>query len=294
MPLWTNINLVLKIRIRYLFILLAFVSCNRAMTTDDDTILARVHDEYLYASGLRNIIPENTTPHDSIVLVKNFVNNWVKTKLMTHQAEKNLTGEQLDFDQQLEEYRNSLIIFSYERELINQNLDTIVSDEQIEKYYMAHLGDFELKENIAKVIYTLIDYGIPEEEHFELLFSLPDSVLIDSLEVFSKVYARTYFLDTATWIRFSELQEILPIENYNLEMFTKNRRFFKLVDENNIYMLKFVDFKIKDDTSPLAFKRNDIRNIIVNKRKLMLVKKVREDIYKKALQNDEFEIYYKK
>ncbi|MCF6171053.1 MAG: hypothetical protein L3J66_08775 [Bacteroidales bacterium] len=284
----------MKIRIRYLFILLTFVSCNRAMTTDDDTILARVHDEYLYASGLRNIIPENTTPHDSIVLVKNFVNNWVKTKLMTHQAEKNLTGEQLDFDQQLEEYRNSLIIFSYERELINQNLDTIVSDEQIEKYYMAHLGDFELKENIAKVIYTLIDYGIPEEEHFELLFSLPDSVLIDSLEVFSKVYARTYFLDTATWIRFSELQEILPIENYNLEMFTKNRRFFKLVDENNIYMLKFVDFKIKDDTSPLAFKRNDIRNIIVNKRKLMLVKKVREDIYKKALQNDEFEIYYKK
>lgn len=284
--------MVLKILIPYLFILLAIGSCKTAMTPDDDAILARVYNEYLYASDARDLIPENTTPHDSIVLVKNFVNNWVKTKLMTHQAEKNLTDKQLDFDQQLEEYRNSLIIFSYERELINQNLDTLVSEEEIEKYYNAHMGDFELKENIAKVIYTVIDYGIPEEDDFEQIFSLPDSLLLDSLESFSQAHARTYFLDTATWIRFSELQEMVPIENYNMELFIKNRRYFKLADENNIYMLKFVDFKIKDDTSPLAFKHNDIRNIIVNKRKLLLVKKVRADIYNKALQNDEFEIYY--
>jgi hypothetical protein len=83
----------------------------------------------------------------------------------------------------------------------------------------------------------------------------------------------------------------MPIDNYSRELFVKNRRYFKLAGNNNIYMLKFVDFKIKDDTSPLAFKRNDIRNIIVNKRKIMLVKKVRADIYTKALQNDEFEIY---
>jgi hypothetical protein len=120
---------------------------------------------------------------------------------------------------------------------------------------------------------------------------LPDSLLIDSLESFSKLYARTYFLDTTTWIPFSELKEIMPIDNYSRELFVKNRRYFKLAGNNNIYMLKFVDFKIKDDTSPLAFKRNDIRNIIVNKRKIMLVKKVRADIYTKALQNDEFEIY---
>ena len=262
------------------------------MSSDDETILARVHDDYLFATDVQSLIPENTSPYDSIVLIQNFVNSWVQTKLMTHQAQKNLTSKQLDFNKQLEDYRNSLIIFSYERELINQNLDTLVSEEEIEKYYNAHLGDFELKENIAKVIYVVFEYGLPLEDDFELIFRLPDSLLLDSLESFSQANARTYYLDTASWIPFSELKEILPIENYSRELFLKQQRYYKLTDENNIYMLKFVDFKIKDDTSPLAFEHNDIRNIIVNKRKVILVKKARSDIYNKALQNDEFEIYY--
>jgi len=282
----------LKKYIAYLFIVIAFTSCNSSMSTDKGAILARVHNEYLFAEDVEGLIPENTAPHDSIVLVKNFVNNWVKTKLMAHQAQKNLTKEQLNFDQQLEDYRNSLIIFKYESELIKQNLDTLVSEKEIEDYYNEHLGDFELKENIAKVIYTVIDYELPVEEEFEQIFNLPDSLLLDSLESFSKKYARTYFLDTASWIPFSELKEMLPIENYSRELFEKNRRYFKLAGNNNIYMLKFVDFKIKDDTSPLTFKHDDIRSIIINKRKLLLVKKVRSDIYTKALKNDEFEIYY--
>lgn len=273
-------------------LILAFGSCDSSMSTDKGTILARVHDAYLFAADLEGLIPENTTPHDSIVQVKNFVNNWVRTKLMAHQAQKNLSTEQLNFDQQLEDYRNSLIIFSYEKELINQKLDTVVSEIEIEEYYNSHLGDFELKENIAKVIYVAIDYELQVEDDFEQIFNLPDSLLLDSLDAFSKQNARNYSLDTATWIPFSELKEMVPIENYSRELFEKNRTFFKLAGNNNVYMLKFVDFKIKDDTSPLAFKHNDIRSIIINRRKLMLVKKVRNDIYTKALQNDEFEIYY--
>ena len=278
--------------ILYIFLLLAFSRCDTKISSGEDTILARVNDEYLYVTDIGNLLPNNTSPHDSIVLVRNFVNNWVKTKLMAHQAQKNLTDKQLDFSQQLEDYRNSLIIYSYERELINQNLDTLVTDQEIEIYYNAHLGDFELKENIAKVIYTVIEYGLEVEEDFEEIFSLPDSLLLDSLESFSKTYARTYFLDTTTWIPFSELQDLIPIESYNRDLFLNNRRYFKLADNNNIYMLKFVGFKIKEDTSPLDFKRNDIRSIIVNKRKIVLVKKVRSDIFNKALQNNEFEIYY--
>lgn len=261
------------------------------MSNQDGTILARVHDSYLFATDLENVIPENTNPHDSIVLVKNYVSNWVQTNLMAQQAQKNLTDEQLDFSQQLEDYRNSLIIYSYERELINQNLDTIVSESEIENYYSTHLGDFELKESIAKVLYAIFEEDPVLETEFEQTFNLPDTLLLDSLESFCETHAQSYFLDTANWIIFSELQELVPIEDYSRDLFLKGQRFFSIAKSNNIYMLRFVDFKIKDDTSPLAFKHDDIQNIIVNKRKMVLVKKVRNDIYYKALQNNEFEIY---
>ena len=61
---------------------------------------------------------------------------------------------------------------------------------------------------------------------------------------------------------------------------------------NFTYLLNFVDFKIKDDTSPLDFERNDIISIIINRRKRELIKKVRKDLYVKAVENKEFEVYY--
>lgn len=267
-------------------------ACMHRMADDNDTILAKVHDDYLYESDLAHLLTQNLSPRDSIVLVHSFVNNWVKTMLVIHQAEKNLTSEQLDFEQRLEQYRQSLIIYEYETELVRQQLDTVVDEPEIQKYYESHLLDFELKENIAKVMYVILDEDSPEEEHFVDLFSLPDSLVLDSLELYSKLYARSYFLDTANWIRFNDLLELIPIETFNQELYLMNRQLVHLADEDNIYLLRFVAHKIKDETSPLEYEREDIRNIIINKRKMQLVKMMREEIYQKALHNNEFEIYY--
>jgi len=210
---------------------------------------------------------------------------------MVEQAKKNLPEQQLNFDQQLDDYRNSLIIYRYETELINQMLDTIVNDEEIEKYYNEHLSDFELKENIVKLQYVIVDQDSEEETLFREIFKLPDSLMLDSLETSGKLYARSYFLDTAYWFRFDDLLQTIPIETYNQELFLKGRRFIELSDDQFTYLLNFVDFKIKDDASPLDFERNDIISIIINRRKRELIKKVRKDLYVKAVENKEFEVY---
>ena len=262
------------------------------MDNDKGTVLARVHDAYLYEADIESLVLPNASPRDSITLVKNFTDNWVNTQLMVHQAKKNLTIQQLDFDKQLEDYKNSLIIYYYETELIRQMLDTITSDEEIEQYYIDHLDDFELKENIAKVLYVILDKESEIEEKFIEFFALPDSLKLDSLEVLGGQYSRSYFLDTTYWFRFDELTKVIPIETYNQELFLKGSRFIQLSDEYYVYLVNFVDFKIKDDTSPLDFKRADIRNIIINRRKMQLIKKVRQDIYKNAIQFKDFEVYY--
>lgn len=211
---------------------------------------------------------------------------------MIEQAKKNLVVQNLDLDKQLEDYRNSLIIYHYETELIRQRLDTVVSEEEIEKYYQEHLSDFELKENIARVHYAIIENESEKEALFEEIYRLPDSMMIDSLESFGKYYAYSYFLDTATWVRFDEIMEIIPIETYNQELFLKGNRRVTIKDDDYIYLLTFVDFKITDDTSPLNFEHSNIRKIIIQKRKITLIKQLRKDIYDKAVKNNEFEIYH--
>ena len=77
----------------------------------------------------------------------------------------------------------------------------------------------------------------------------------------------------------------------NQELFLKNKRLIRIEENGMVFLVKVVNFKIKDDISPLEVERQDIRHIIINQRKVRLIKKVRDDIYKKALYNNDFEIF---
>ncbi len=278
----------------FISIVLAFLlgSCVSTLDNDKGNELARVGNKYLYENDIKGLVPSDATTRDSLVMVRNYVDTWVRTQLMLKQASKNIAIQKLDLEKQLEDYRNSLIIYHYETELIRQQLDTLVSEEEIARYYKDHKEDFALKENIAKAYYMIAAKDSEEEEMLEEIYTLPDSVLFDSLETFGKTYARAYWLDTATWVYFNDLMEIIPIETYNQELFLRGNRKVSLTDDEFTYLLTFVDFRIKDDISPLDLETADIRKIIINKRKMKLIKKVREDIYDKANEQNEFEIYY--
>jgi hypothetical protein len=266
--------------------------CVSSLNNEKGNELARVGDDYLYEADIIGLVPAKTSARDSIIMVRNYVDNWVRTQLMLKQAGKNVVVQQLDLEKQIDDYRNSLVIYHYETELIRQRLDTVVSDEEIEDYYKSHLEDFELKENIAKVYYLMLDAEAELEGKIDSINALPDSLLFDSLEVFGNNYAISYFLDTATWVPFNELLTLVPIETYNQVLFLKGNREISISDGDYTYLLTFVDFRIKDETSPLDFEYNAIRKIIINKRKMKLIKQVRKDIYEMAAQNDEFEIYH--
>ena len=278
--------------IAFLSSLFAFAGCENRIKDDNGVVLARVFDDYLYEEDLANIVPANTSHRDSIFIVRNFVNNWIRTKLMVEKAKYNLTNEQLDFDQRLEEYENSLIIYEYESKLLSQKLDTTVSDNDLQTFYQNHKTDFELKENIVRVFYAVVDKDLPDINDIIDVFSLSDSLVIDSLELLSEYHNFKIYTDTSIWISLDELKRNIPIETYNQELFLKDNRFIQLSDENYTFMLMFVDFKIKDDISPFVLVKNNIRKIILAKRKTGLIKKVREEIFNQASTNNDFEIYY--
>ena len=117
--------------IQILFVAIIAVSCNLTQTSDPDNAIARVYDDYLYSSELNDIISKDVSVKDSLILVKNYINNWVRQKLLVKQAEKNLSSEQKDFSNQLESYRNSLIIYKYQTLFLKQRLDPVVSEQEI-------------------------------------------------------------------------------------------------------------------------------------------------------------------
>lgn len=117
-----------------LMLVLALFSCQNTKNGSDDRVIATVYDKVLYQSDLQDILYEGISTTDSIVRTKAFIDNWIRRQLLIHQAENNVDKSELDFSKQIDDYRNSLIIFKYEMMLVEQNLDTVISDEEIAKF----------------------------------------------------------------------------------------------------------------------------------------------------------------
>ena len=113
---------------------LALTSCQDAIDTSDDIAIASVYDKTLYQSDLQNIMYPGISRSDSIVRTKAFIDKWIRRQLLIHEAEENIDKSELDFSKQMEEYRNSLMIYKYETIMIEKNLDTVISKEEIARY----------------------------------------------------------------------------------------------------------------------------------------------------------------
>lgn len=133
-----------------LILLLAFISCQTS--NGDDKIVATVYDKVLYQSDLQDIVYEGISRSDSIVRTKAFIDNWIRQQLLLHQAEKSFNESELDFSKQIENYRNSLIIYKFEAQYIEKNLDTVVSDYEISKYIEENNSAHELDKDAVRYI----------------------------------------------------------------------------------------------------------------------------------------------
>ena len=117
-----------------LILVLTLVSCQNFKNDGSDKVVATIYDKVLYQSDLQSVLYEGISVNDSLVRTKAFIDSWIRRQLLIHQAENNIDKSELDFSRQIEDYRNSLIIYKYESMLIEQNLDTVVSENEITRY----------------------------------------------------------------------------------------------------------------------------------------------------------------
>ena len=272
-----------------LFFLVLISSCGNSSTDSKEKPLPRVGDTYLYSSDLKDISSKGDK--DSAEKANKFINNWIHETLLLQHAEKNLTQDKKKFDKRVEDYRKSLVTYQYESELVKQKLDTIVSDDEIGKYYEENKSNFELKDNIIKVIYVKVNKKAPKLEKVKEWYKSNDVKDKDALASYCHQYAENFFLDENNWLLFDDVLKEIPMKLYDKEQFLQNNRTIETQDSTFYYFANIKGFMIKKGTSPLSFEKEDIRNIILNKRKVELIKKMREDIYNEAEQNKSFEIY---
>jgi len=256
--------------------------------------VAKAYSKYLYRSDLQGVVPAGTTSNDSVEIVRRFIDNWIRRQVILNQAESNMSEEQKDFNDQLEAYRNSLIVYGYESELIRQKLDTVVTQQEIQQFYDQNPRNFQLRENIVRVSYVKIPQAsanlAPAKKAAQLLKTgrMQDIEKLDELCQSSMLVCR---IDDENWIPFNELQLEIPLNIEDQVRFLRNRPYYETSDSLYLYLIRFNDYKIKESLSPLSFENDNIRNIIINRRKLELINRMEQEVFQKALENKDFQIF---
>ncbi len=275
-----------------IFFLIALFACNRKPAKDQNRkALARVNDSYLYEDAVNALVPYSSSSNDSLEFIKKYTNNWIHEELLLQQAENNLTDDKKNVEKQLENYRNSLITFAYEKELVSQKLDTTVTEGEIEEYYSSNKDNFELKDNIIRVIYVKVNKTAPDIKNLEAWYKSDSPKDKELLASYCYQFAANFYLDDSTWLFFDDLLKEIPINTYNKELFLQNNRLVEVSDSTYNYFVNIKGFKIRNSLSPISLERENIKNIILNRRKIQLIAKMKEDIYTEAMNTKKIELY---
>jgi len=275
----------------FLVSLLLLAGCGKLFRQSERIIVAECYDKKLYADELGGLVPSSAGKLDSLTQVNAFIDSWVRRQVLVHQAEMNLPPSELDFTKQLEDYRTSLVIYAYETQLIEQYLDTVVSQEEISTYYEEHKENFQLRSTMVRVAYVILDADCKQEKDFKKLLSDRDTLDVARLDDLASQHAKFVSLDVDTWMRLDDFLTIVPIEIFNHESFLRKNRFVSFEKDGFVYMVRFEDYLLEQSVSPLELEEARIKNIILLKRQKELLERMHSELYEQAKNEKVFEIY---
>ena len=148
-----------------------------------------------------------------------------------------------------------------------------------------------MKSNIVKATFIKAAKKTPKIDKLKTWFNSSKEKDRQLLEEFCFQYAIDYSLNDNDWMQFDDLLKRVPIKTYDKEEFLRNNRNIETADSVNIYLIKITDFKTNESVSPLDFVKDNIKNLIINKRKLALIEQMQKSAFDQALKNNDFEIY---
>jgi len=277
-------------------VLLTFLfSCNSFLKSDaNEEPLARVGDTYLYWDEVAVVLGNTITKKDSASKVANYINNWATKQILLEKAKINLPDDKIsEFEQLVSNYRKDLYTRAYKEALVNQVQDTVITEEDLRRFYEEEKENFKLKEKIIKLRFIQLPLQfLNTKEVTESLrrFNQEDIRYLDSIGV---QFKKLNFNDSL-WIPASRvIEEIPPLNNDNEDRYLKKSQFFELEDAMGVYLTKINDVLGVNEIAPLSYVEPRIRQVLLNRRKLDYIRKLETEIIDEATKEKVFEVYEK-
>jgi hypothetical protein len=274
--------------IKYLFyiLLVISVSCNK----QDNKInaVARVYNNYLYQEDLLGKIPENLSKEDSILYRNNIIKTWATEQILLQKAKINIEDANNEIKNLVETYKKELLIDKYKRAVLQQELDTVLTEIDIDEYYNSNKNIYKLNEDLIQLKYIHFNKDLIDKKEIIKLFRSNENDDVIALEERELEFYSFNFNDSI-WVSIKSVEKKLPFLKKENKL--KNNQFIQKEDSLGVYLLAVKDILHRNQVAPKSYLIPTIRQMILHKRKLELMNTIEKTIMIDAIKNKQFEQY---
>lgn len=268
------------------------VSCDYFRAPKKPKAIARVGENYLFQDDIIDLVPKGTSKKDSIAIVKSYIDRWATQKLLFEAAQRNIGKDKVsEFNALIDQYKVDLYTKDYIESLVIRQIDTVVTEVQIEAYYAKNKQYFKNSSELVKLRYINLVKENPKFAKIKSKFSSftkKDRKELEQLAVQFKSYA----FNDSIWVDINQVYEKIPFINLeNKQKYISSGINFQYPDSTTVWLVKVNNVLPKDSPTPLEFLKPTIKQIIINNRKLDLINTIEKEITNDAIKDNKYEIY---
>lgn len=250
----------------------------------DDILLASVEDRQMYLSDIVDMV-HATSPRDSINQVNALVESWLKRNVVLNEAESNFP-KTINIDQLVDDYRSSLLLHNYRQELINKDLDTVVTAEQLQTYYDTYGDQYPLRQRIVRARLAQVPADAPRIEKFYRNWKNGDS---SAIVQYLSEHATLQVYDEKSWYTEDEFLSMLPDQLFSSPDLKKVGNLQKHWDTSE-YFIKVLEVVEPNNVAPIDYIKESMQKVIIHQRKAKLLDNIEARLYELYLQTNRIKV----
>ena len=265
------------------------ISCKKEYDHHGRTPLVELNGRFLYYDEIQSVLPLSLSASDSVSFVEQYKLNWMKELLLMDKATRNIPNN-AEIDRLVENYRKSLILHTYQQELINQNLANEVTEEEMLAYFEEHQTLFKAERPLLKGLFIKVPLSAPQLTQLRRWYKDTARVAVENLEKYGLQHAVKYEYFYDKWVSIAEILDWVPYDEEELTDYLTKRQYLELKDTTFYYFLNVTDYRPVGAQEPFEFAQSQVKDILLNMRRMDYIEQVKNELYEEALEENKIKI----
>ncbi len=288
-PFGNNYAVNIKSKLRLAVLGLFFAGCQYFQKDVDKTPVAKIYDNYLYFEDIDTTVYRHKSQEDSLNALRQYIEDWAYKMLLLKQAERNV--DTVRINRLAEQFRRDLLTDTYKDRLLQKYIDTVVSKDTLQWYYNKYRYYFLSKEPEIKPKFLVVEKEHKKINKFKKWFFSGKPAYFDSLIKNTNSFSK-YNLSADKWYQLPDFKKELPVfKRMNDKFILKKGKKFVLTDSLSLYLVFVNDVVLQNQTMPLSMVKDDLKQLILSKRKQAALSQMENNIKQEAINKKVFKIF---